>query len=106
MQRRLRYTVLLLASLAWTNRAGEGAATSNDLQRMETRWVAENRELTERVKKLEAQVERLERVVGERRGAEGFESMAKDLRDLDRQVEDLERELKRVSDAVARGARR
>lgn len=106
MQRRLRYTVLVIAALAWTSGAGEGAATSNDLQKIETRWVAENRELTERVKKLEAQVERLERVVGERRGSEGFDSMAKDLRNLDRQVEDLEREVKRLSDAVARGGRR
>ena len=96
----------LAAATACAEGPGLGAATSNDLARTQDRLVEDNRVLAERVKKLEAQLESLQEVIGERRGAEGFESMAKDLRDLDRRVDDMERDVRRLADAVQRAGRR
>ena len=80
----------------------EGAATSNDVERVARQTNQELLTLRERVKELEGKVTQLTSTMGDRRGGERMDTVSEDIRDLKRRLDKIERDLARTQSAVNR----
>lgn len=80
----------------------DGAATSNDVERVARQTNQELLNLRERVKELEGKVTQLTSTMGDRRGGERMDSVSEDIRDIKRRLDKIERELSRTQSAVSR----
>lgn len=80
----------------------DGAATSNDVERVARQSNQELQALRERVKDLENKVTQLTSTMGDRRGGERMDTVSEDIRDLKRRLDKIERDLARTQSAVSR----
>ena len=80
----------------------DGAATSNDVERVARQSNQELQALRERVKDLETKVTQLTSTMGDRRGGERMDTVSEDIRDIKRRLDKIERELSRTQSAVSR----
>ena len=80
----------------------DGAATSNDVERVARQSNQELQALRERVKDLENKVTQLTSTMGDRRGGERMDTVSEDIRDIKRRLDKIERDLARTQSAVSR----
>lgn len=93
---------LIMIATAASVRADSPGATSNDVERIARQMEQADQALREQVKALEAKVAQLTEALGDRRGAEKFDSVSEDMRDLKRRMDRLERDLDRLQQMVGR----
>jgi peptidoglycan hydrolase CwlO-like protein len=90
-----------LAAQAQAQTENSGA-TSNDVERVAREMERSQQVLQERVKALEAKVAQHSDVLGDRRGAERFDTMAEEMREVKKRLDRIERDLRQLQQSVNR----
>ena len=91
-----------LALLPPSSARADGAATSNDVERVARLAAQEQQALRERVRDLEAKVAQLTSTMGDRRGGERVDTVSEDIREIKRRLDRVERDVSRMQQSVSR----